>query len=260
MSDAIDVPSALRASLVRSVDPVLLALSLVGAGGGMLVTLAIHAAGLTPSLSPGHGISNYGITLLTSACTLVVSSLAHAAMVLRVASREQRTPLSFGAALAAGFSRLHLVYGAQVVVSFATGVGIALCFLPGLYVALLLAVATAVVAIERVGPIEAVSRCQALVSGRLGAIALVVLPIWLVIAIVLVACVAVAGALAPSPGGLMPLLREMGALDQPVMIGAMLVSRTVYGAIWAATITVLYLRLREREMPTQGERIAEVFE
>lgn len=263
MRDAIDVAGTLRDGLRRAIDPLVVVSSLAATIAAALATLALHQIGLVVTAGPTHAISNFGVALATSALTLAPTSIGHAFASYAILRREDGLEASFATVWRGSAARWMAVYGGQVLTSLALGVGAAACFFPALYVAVVLSVITPVIVAESEGPVGGVSRCRALMAGRVGSVAAVVLATVLLMGLIVVLAELPLTLPAIGVGGVreaIGVLRTIATSDAPGVLGILVVTRTIYGALWSGVSTVLYLRLRAREMASVGETMARVFE
>ncbi len=178
-------------------------------------------------------------TLIPALLSLVLFSVASAACVHLIAEAREDRDVSWGAALSFGLSRAPGVLAASLIVLVVVLLGLLALLVPGIWLAVALALTTPALVLERLGPVEGMRRSFALVRGEWWRTAAVVgLGIVLAVGLVLVVVVpATALALATDDLGVRVLISAIADT-----IGSAVLLPFVVGML-----TLLYLDRRERE-------------
>lgn len=178
-------------------------------------------------------------TLVPALLSLVLFSVASAACVHLVAEGREGRDVSWAAALGFGLSRAAGVLAASLLVLVAVLLGLLALVVPGIWLAVALALTTPALVLERLGPVAAMRRSFALVRGQWWRTAAVVgLGIVLAIGIVLIVVVP-ATTLALTTDGLGARVAISAIADT---IGSALLLPFV-----VVLLTLLYLDRRDRE-------------
>jgi hypothetical protein len=96
----------------------------------------------------------------------ILTSFAQAIVVFAAFQDLRGRPVNAGESLRRGLSRLFPVVVASVLTAMVVGVGLLLCLIPGLVALTALAVVLPACVVERLGPIEAMSRSSDLTTGH----------------------------------------------------------------------------------------------
>jgi len=210
-----------------------------------LIALVATLPAYVPQLlaaGPAHSNRQALLFLPFTLATFLTGPLCNAVFVLAVFQDLAGDKVRIGAAIAGGFARILPLIACAFCAILATLGGMILLFVPGLIVMTMLSVSTQVCIIERLGPIESLSRSAALTKGKR----------WRVFGLlVLIGLISsVAGILS------IPLQRYVG---MPGIIIAFLLGGVVSGYYTTASAMMFYaLRVSKEGIGT--ERIASVFD
>lgn len=238
----------LASGLRRAVDPRVIGISMLTAIAGLALSHVLHL--WMPRDSP-DALVRLVVVQVRTLFTLVPNAVGSAAALCVVIAREHEVAPTFRLAL----TRFPFVYVAQLFGSFAVGFGLACFIVPAFYIGVVTSLITPVALEEGVGPLAAWGRCRELIEGRGDAVTAVVLAAWTIMGLLIIACLLPLAL----PRGFREMVRAIDDLTDPLVAVALVLARFGYGAIWAGVSGVLYVRLRERELPSEAEKIARVF-
>src|SRR5262245_17511324 len=108
------------------------------------------------------GMSALGIGVLT----YVLSTFAHSIVIFAAFQDLRGRPVNAGESLGHGIARVFPVLVTSILAGILVGVGIILCVIPGLIAMTAMAVVVPACVVERLGPIESMSRSADLTSGH----------------------------------------------------------------------------------------------
>jgi hypothetical protein len=262
MTDAIDVGEVMRTGLRRAPSVGVLVPMALGAAGNVVVAQALHAVGFVGHEGRGHAAENIAIAEVTLFAGLLPIAFGHAwasrSILLAEEPATRREAPTIGLAL-----RLYL---GDVVLNLAIALGLAACVVPAFVVAVWLSVLLPAMVAEGLGPRRGVARSRELVRGRGAQVLAVLAMAYVVMLFAIVVCELpillplVARARVGDLRAFLATVRTFSTTDDPGILLAQFIARTVYGAIWMGVTNVLYLRLRRRERVSDQESLARVFE
>ncbi len=135
----------------------------------LLLTLPLLPLELAPLVFDTGG-GGAGVALVGGLLRSVAGYLLTGVVVLTVFESLKGESGTIMESLQSVKSQLLSIVGAAIVISLIVTVGIMLCVIPGIYAALVLAVAIPVIVVERSGAIDALSRSNDLTNGHKGQI------------------------------------------------------------------------------------------
>lgn len=234
---------------------VLVYMVLVGTGSGPPDMEALQRVALVGSAA----------YLLSLGVLIVTGAVGQGGIMYAVAEHLSGRSPSFGTALRAGISRMVPVVLSSLIVTVVLVIGLFMCVLPGLVAFVFLCMTVPVCVVERLGPIDSITRGVALSEGNRLPIVLAFLA--MTVGLVVVSCcvmtpaiglAAVQGASAAGSGDLRELYNPLSiqqivsALFQiPVMLVATMANSTM--------IAVIYAKLRGLRDGVDAQAIASVF-
>ena len=125
----------------------------------LLIYLPVTIFGLQGSVSLGYG-------LLTALITLVLYFLAQAMAVYFVFYTFKGEQASFGEAISKGLSRFFPLIVAAIIVAIGKSLGMLLLIIPGIIISCMWAVTIPACVVEKMGPLESISRSMELTKGH----------------------------------------------------------------------------------------------
>jgi MFS family permease len=201
-----------------------------------------------PFIAPaarGLGLSGGTITTIVLwLLTIVLSVLSKAVLLYGTFQDLLGRPLNIGESLRVGFSRFFPIIGVGLVVGILTGLSAILLIFPAFIVYTMWFVAAPACVVERLGPLESMSRSGALTKGYRWRIFGMVFLLWIVSAII-------TGVLAAI------LYRTVGIV---AAIVGVLIWAAVYGGFFSVFVAVTYRDLRVAKEGVDTELIASVFD
>ncbi len=232
----------------------------------VLVYFALQAlgGGSTPSeeeLMAGValGVVVYVVMILG---ILAVASVGQGGIMYAVVEHLSGRAPSLGTTLRVALSRALWVFLTFVLVLLAVSVGFAACIVPGIVIALFFCVAAPACIVEKLGPIDSISRSIALTEGQRLMIFLIYLVVgigWFVVAMCIVVPVQMivvgSAAVAGGAGGLADPLSFGQIIGQLVNIPVSLTATMLFSTLAA----VIYARLRGLRDGVDAQALASVF-
>lgn len=191
-------------------------------------------------LAPG-GVLTFVVTMLL---TMVLSALSQAVVLYGAFQDMLGRPVSIGESLQVGFSRFFPIIGVAICVGILAALASILLVFPGLMLFMMWFVAPPACVVERLGPLDSMSRSRVLTKGHRWPI----FGIWLMLIIVSgVVGIVINLALARTAGPI------------PAFVGA-LIWRAVLSAFLSIFVVVTYHDLRVAKEGVDTEQIAAVFD
>jgi hypothetical protein len=201
----------------------------------------------SPFIAPAAGsLGLRGGTITTIVLwllALVSSVLSKAVLIHGTLQDMLGRPLNFGESLRVGFSRFFPVIGVGLIVGILTGLGFFLIF-PAAIVYTMWFVAAPACVVERLGPLESMSRSGALTKGYRWRIFGMLFLLWIVSVIITGIVAAI-------------FYRTVGTV---AAIVGVLIWAAVYGGFFSVFVAVTYHDLRVAKEGVDTEQIASVFE
>jgi hypothetical protein len=212
---------------------------LVGIAELLPLVLNVYLEGEYGNSPLSAGLTVFGIGLLT----YVLSTFAHAIVIFAAFQDLRGRPVNAGESLSQGVSRVGPVLVASILTGLLVGIGAVLCLVPGLIAMTAMAVVVPACVVERLGPLESMSRSADLTTGHRWPI-LAVAVAWAVIVFVVTISVTAAMPLTPA------LPRQLATWIWQVLSGS-------FTAVYAA---ILYHDLRAVREGIGIDEIASVFD
>jgi hypothetical protein len=191
----------------------------------------------------------------------MVGQIVTGLIALAVFQALSRGEADIGRSMSVAFSKFGSLLIASIVVAIATGVGMMMCVVPGVFAAILFSVVIPAVVVEKLGPMDALSRSVNLTEGHRMQIFLVFLVVGLVYAVVFGGIFCVSGVVmadSMQSGGF-----QAGQQPGGPTIGLIQVGGGILGALvmtFQATLgAVIYKDLREIKEGTGVDDLVDVF-
>ena len=190
--DAVEAIKYGWAKFSKNAAPFVIGALIVGAIGiafsilGQILAATIFDTSPTTTIDPETGVPEieqagflaaFFANAVVSFIGQVITTLAAAGLVKMAFDAVSGREVSLGT-MFDGWDKLQLLV-ASILVGIATFIGIILCVIPGIIVAVLSAFTTALVVDQKLGAIDAIKASVALVRGNLGAVLL-----WMLVALV----------------------------------------------------------------------------
>lgn len=114
-------------------------------------------------------LAKYGpLLIILSLASMVLMTVANAALVTGVASAYLGKSVSVGQTIASAFGRFFPLIWTWILVGIVVGIGFLLLIIPGILFALWYSLATQVVVIEKINGFAAMKRSKAVIKGHIG--------------------------------------------------------------------------------------------
>lgn len=121
---------------------------------------------VTRKIDPANPMASGALVFANGLVSFVLSTCAHAIVVFAAFQDLRGRPVNAGESLRQGIGRLFPVIIASLLTGLLVGVGVLLCLIPGLIALTAMAVVVPACVVERMGPIESMSRSADLTSGH----------------------------------------------------------------------------------------------
>ncbi len=220
--------------------------ALFGVGRNLLINPA--DPGAAAQAFTGVGLA---LTIGSAVVTLVTTYLAEAALIHGVVSNLRGRKADFGQCLAVGAQNIVPAVLIAIITAIGVALGFILLIVPGVILALAWTVALPAAVVEKVNPIEALSRSWKLTDGHRGALFLIFL-LYLALSFVFNLVFGAMGAVA-AVGGIQTMLWVSGVVVQPL-------AQTVVSVFAAAGMAAIYFELRAVKEGFGADDLAAIFD
>lgn len=202
------------------------------------------------------------IYIVTFVVTIAAQAIGQGGIMYSVVEHLSGRAPSLGTALRVALSRAFWVFLTQLLVGLAALVGFAACFVPGVIVSIFFCVASAACIVEKLGPIDSISRSIQLTEGQ----RLTIFLIFLVVVIgyfILAMCIMMpvqmiiigGAAAAGGPGAIQDPFSVGQIIGQLVQIPVTLIATMLFSTL----VAVIYARLRGLRDGVDAQALASVF-
>lgn len=117
---------------------------------------------------PDLMVSGVGLLLIVLPVAFVLQTIGTGAMIRVVMQEYLDRPVSFGESFRFALSRIWSLLGTSLLLGIFVSLGFLACLIPGIYLAIVYCVASAVVIVENRAGMDALSRSKHLVQGHFG--------------------------------------------------------------------------------------------
>jgi hypothetical protein len=202
------------------------------------------------------------IYIVTFVVTIAAQAVGQGGIMYAVVEQLSGRSPQLGAAFRVALSRAFWVFLTQFIVGLAALVGFAACFVPGVIVTIFFCVSSAACIVEKLGPIDSISRSIQLTEGQ----RLTIFLIFLVVGIGYFICamcilmpvqmVVIGGAAAAGgPGAIQDPLSVGQILNQIIQLPVTMFATMLFSTL----VAVIYARLRGLRDGVDAQALASVF-